>query len=383
MITLDDISKKYPGSARPAVQNLNLEVEKGETLVLLGPSGCGKTTTLEMINRLVTPTSGNIFINGRNTSTLKTTELRREIGYVIQDAGLFPHRTVAQNIATVPQLLKWQSERIEERVDELLEMVHLAPDEYRNRMPSELSGGQRQRVGVARALAADPDVILMDEPFGALDPITRGHLQSEFLRLQDEIHKTIVFVTHDIDEALRMGDRIAVFGPDSTIEQLDTPMRLITAPASPYVENFVGGDTTMRVLGLMEVRADEQSPSSAEIETVESGTPTNEIRIAGSEVRDILVTDDRGRPQRWVLADALDDLSGTVSDLPGSVPVEIEAGSSMREAAGALLSMPGENPRAVIVDEDGRVIGALTLADVQRAIAESGVPPSEQVGERV
>lgn len=383
MITLDEIGKKYPGSARPAVQNLNLEVEKGETLVLLGPSGCGKTTTLEMINRLVTPTSGNIFINGRNTSTLKTTELRREIGYVIQDAGLFPHRTVAQNIATVPQLLKWQSERIEERVDELLEMVHLAPDEYRNRMPSELSGGQRQRVGVARALAADPDVILMDEPFGALDPITRGHLQSEFLRLQDEIHKTIVFVTHDIDEALRMGDRIAVFGPDSTIEQLDTPMRMITAPASPYVENFVGGDSTMRVLGLIEVGADEYSSSSSEFEIVEAGTPTNEIRIAGSEIRDVLVTDERGRPLRWIPADALDGFRGTVSELPGSAAVEIEAGSSMREAAGALLSIPGGNPRAVIVDEDGRVIGALTLADVQRAIAESSMPPSEQVGERV
>ena len=378
MIVLEGVSKRYAGSSRPAVQRIDLRVQKGEILVLLGPSGCGKTTTLEMINRLVAPSSGKIFINGEDTSRLKTTELRRKIGYVIQDAGLFPHRTVAQNIATVPELLKWDQDRIDARVDELLEMVHLEPEHYRDRMPSELSGGQRQRVGVVRALAADPDVILMDEPFGALDPITREHLQSEFIRLQKEIEKTIVFVTHDIDEALRMGDRIALFNQDSSIEQLDSPMNMLTQPASPYVESFIGGDATMRALSLMDVPVQDEFPETSEIEIVQERTPTSEMQIISTETRAILVTDAQGRPKFWVDTEHFEGTTPAgkklVGELTGATPIEIPADATMHDALGALLAIPEDDPRAVIVNEAGSVVGTLSLSDIQRAIAESDLP---------
>ncbi len=238
MIFLKDVSKEFPGPVR-VVNQISLEIQEGETLVLLGKSGCGKTTILKMINRLIDPSSGQIFIKDRNVLEQDPISLRREIGYAIQHIGLFPHFTIAENIAVVPKLLKWSKNKIEERIDELLNLVGLDPKQYRERFPKQLSGGQRQRIGVARALAADPPIILMDEPFGALDPITREQLQNEFLDLESELKKTIVFVTHDIFEAAKMGDRIALLDKGS-IQQLSTPSELVEKPVNDFVHQFLG-----------------------------------------------------------------------------------------------------------------------------------------------
>lgn len=266
MITLETLRKEYGG--RAAVADLSMEIADGEIVMLVGPSGCGKTTTLKMINRLVEPTSGIIRIDGRETRTMEATHLRRTIGYVIQQVGLFPHLTVAENIATVPRLLHWDRRRIEARVEELLTLIGLPPAEFAGRLPSELSGGQRQRVGVARALGADPPVLLMDEPFGAIDPVTRDRLQGELRRLQTVLHKTIVFVTHDIDEAIRLGDRVALLDIGARLAQYDTPEHLLSAPSEPFVENFLGGARLVRRLALVPLREaplaapDGRSPST-------------------------------------------------------------------------------------------------------------------------
>jgi osmoprotectant transport system ATP-binding protein len=254
MISLEKLTKRYPGQREPAVQALDLDVPEGEIVVLVGPSGCGKTTTMKMINRIIEPTSGVIRLMGEDVTSSPPDELRRRIGYVIQQIGLFPHLSIADNIATVPRLLKWSSDRTKARVDELLDLVGMDPSVYRSRYPKELSGGQRQRVGVARALAADPPVMLMDEPFGAVDPIAREKLQNEFLRLQEEIGKTIVFVTHDIDEAIKMGDRIAVLREQSVIAQFDTPERILSDPADDFVAEFIGSGASLKRLGLARVR---------------------------------------------------------------------------------------------------------------------------------
>ncbi|MBW3579125.1 MAG: ATP-binding cassette domain-containing protein, partial [Actinobacteria bacterium] len=250
MIRLDSLTKRYPQQEIPAVDHFDLEVPEGEIVVLVGPSGCGKTTTLEMINRLIEPTSGRIILEGEDVTHVNVDRLRRRIGYVIQQIGLFPHRTIAQNIATVPQLVGWDRQRISARVDELLELVGLDPAIYRDRYPKELSGGQRQRVGVARAMASDPPVMLMDEPFGATDPITRERLQNEFLRIQGDISKTIVFVTHDIDEAIKMGDRIAILQEGAHIAQYDTPENILSDPANEFVEEFLGSGIVLKRLNL-------------------------------------------------------------------------------------------------------------------------------------
>jgi osmoprotectant transport system ATP-binding protein len=252
-LELDAATKVYPGAARPAVDALTLTVNAGEICVLVGPSGCGKTTAMRMVNRMIDITSGDIRLGGRSVRDRDPNDLRRDIGYVIQQVGLFPHRTIAQNIATVPKLLGWDKRRIAERVHELLELIGLDP-ELADRYPSQLSGGQRQRVGVARALAADPPLMLMDEPFGAIDPINRERLQNEFLRLQAEIRKTIVFVTHDIDEAIKMGDRIAILQEGGRLAQYATPAELLLRPANAFVEGFVGADRALKRLSLMRVR---------------------------------------------------------------------------------------------------------------------------------
>ena len=230
MIEFRQVSKTYPGSQSPVVTDLSFEVLEGEICVLVGPSGCGKTTTMRMVNRLIEITEGEILIDGEPNTAMSGTRLRRKIGYAIQQIGLFPHRTIADNIGTVPHLLGWNKGRIKDRVDELLELVGLPPDEYRDRYPAELSGGQQQRVGVARALAADPPIMLMDEPFGAVDPITRERLQDEFLRIQEDIKKTIVFVTHDIDEAIKMGNKIAILKQGGVLAQYDTPETILANP---------------------------------------------------------------------------------------------------------------------------------------------------------
>ncbi|KKX96582.1 glycine/betaine ABC transporter [Microbacterium sp. Ag1] len=252
-IVLDHITKQYQGQSAPAVDDFSMRIEPGELIMFVGPSGCGKTTTMKMINRIIEPTSGSIRINGDDVLSLDGNELRRHIGYVIQQIGLFPHFTIAENIAIVPKLLGWSKSQIAERVDELLRTVQLDPGTFAQRYPRQLSGGQQQRVGVARALAADPPVMLMDEPFGATDPITREKLQAEFLRLQADIGKTIIFVTHDFEEAIRMGDRIAVLSDRSQIEQFDTPARILAAPANDYVRSFIGEGAALKRLTLIPV----------------------------------------------------------------------------------------------------------------------------------
>jgi len=252
-IQLVQLTKHYEGQSEPAVDAVNLTIRPGELMVFVGPSGCGKTTTMKMINRLIEPTSGQVLIGGEDALALDPTDLRRRIGYVIQQIGLFPHLSIADNIGLVPKLLGWDRARITKRVDELLDVTGLDPSVFRARYPRQLSGGQQQRVGVARALAADPPVMLMDEPFGATDPITRERLQNEFLRLQAELRKTIIFVTHDFDEAVKLGDRIAVLADRSHIAQLDTPDRILACPASDYVAGFLGSGTTLKRLSLTQV----------------------------------------------------------------------------------------------------------------------------------
>ncbi len=249
-IRFDTVVKEFPDMARPAVNGISLMVGSGEFVVFLGPSGCGKTTLMKMVNRLYEPTSGEVYIGDQPIHAVDATTLRRQIGYVIQQIGLFPHMTVAENVAVVPRLLGWNDDRIAARSDELLAMVALPPDEFRDRYPAQLSGGQRQRVGVARALAGDPDVILMDEPFGAIDAITRAELQDSFLELQQRLHKTILFVTHDVDEALRLADRIVVLR-EGQVVQYDTPLNILTKPADEFVHQLVGASDIVRQLSLL------------------------------------------------------------------------------------------------------------------------------------
>jgi osmoprotectant transport system ATP-binding protein len=262
-IELRDVTKNYPGQAAPAVEDFSIDVKPGELIMFVGPSGCGKTTTMKMINRIIEPTSGSIQIDGKDVLSLNPHDLRRHIGYVIQQIGLFPHMTIAENIAVVPKLLGWSKARISSRVEELLSIVQLDPKTFAGRYPKQLSGGQQQRVGVARALAADPPVMLMDEPFGATDPITREKLQLEFLRLQETIGKTIIFVTHDFDEAIRLGDRIAVLSERSKIEQFDTPANILATPANDYVASFIGHGAAIKRLALIPVSEAKLGPASA------------------------------------------------------------------------------------------------------------------------
>lgn len=276
-IQLEAVTKHFPGVARPAVDALDLTIEKGRICVLIGPSGCGKTTTMRMVNRLIEPTSGRILVGERDVTKADPVELRRHIGYVIQHIGLFPHMTIAQNVATVPKLLGWDTARIKARAEEMLDLVGLDPSQYLSRYPRHLSGGQRQRVGVARALAADPPVMLMDEPFGAVDPIVRGRLQEEFLAILKRLQKTVILVTHDIDEAIHMGDVVAIMR-DGKLVQYDTPDRLLAAPANAFVADFVGADRALRRLSLVRAR-----------DAVEPGEASGGPRLAGSlSVREVL-----------------------------------------------------------------------------------------------
>ncbi|MDG5481688.1 betaine/proline/choline family ABC transporter ATP-binding protein [Mycolicibacterium gadium] len=299
---LDGVTKRYPGQATAAVDDVTLEIPAGEIVMLVGPSGCGKTTTMKMINRLIEPTSGRILIGEDDVTHRDPDQLRRHIGYVIQGAGLFPHLTVGDNIAIVPRLLKWDKKRVTGRIDELLDLVGLEPDKYRDRYPRELSGGQQQRIGVARALAADPPVLLMDEPFGAVDPITRQRLQDELLRLQEELRKTIVFVTHDFDEAVKLGDRIAILQVGSKVVQYDTPEQILANPADSFVSDFVGHGAALKQLTLTRVR-DVQLHEAAVARV--GGDAAEAVRAAQAINREhVIVLDAQDRPQRWMsLAD--------------------------------------------------------------------------------
>ena len=343
VIELERVTKRYGGSDRAAVDELSLSVREGEVCVLVGPSGCGKSTTMRMINRLIEPDAGTIRVAGVDIATLDPVQLRRGIGYVIQDVGLFPHQTVAQNIATVPWLLGWDRRRAAERVDELLALVDLEPSAYRHRYPRELSGGQAQRVGVARALAADPPVLLMDEPFGALDPIIRDRLQDEFRRLQAELRKTVVFVTHDLDEAVKMGDRIAVMAVGGRLEQYASPAELLANPATPFVSSFVGSDRGLKLLSVTALEASQARPWPTIVHG--AAAPPDDVSPA--------VVDDDERFVGW-----LDHGSGGVRGENDRVRV----GATRRDAL-ALLLLDGRE-RIALVDDVGRFLGVLTASDV-------------------
>jgi len=312
-IVFDRVTKRYPGRAEPAVRELTMTVPAGQICCLVGPSGAGKTTAMKMVNRLIDIDEGDITIGGRSVKSMVVTELRRSIGYVIQQVGLFPHMTVADNVATVPRLLGRPKVEIDERVDELLDLVDLPADDYRERFPSQLSGGERQRVGLARALAANPPAMLMDEPFGALDPITRARLQHELLRIQHELRKTIIFVTHDIDEAILLGDRIAILREGGVLAQYDTPERILAHPADEFVERFVGADRGLKLLSLRRIDelelgpvADADGPRSDGPRANGSTTLRDALSLmitSGSQ--SLVVVDPEGAPLGIVTFDAL------------------------------------------------------------------------------
>jgi osmoprotectant transport system ATP-binding protein len=364
MIGLDAVGKTYPNGA-VAVGELTLEIPRDEIVVLVGPSGCGKTTTLQMINRLVEPTSGRIYLDGDDVTHGDPVELRRRIGYVIQQVGLFPHQTIATNVATVPRLLGWKKERIRTRVDELLELVGLDPAEYRDRYPAQLSGGQRQRVGVARALAADPSVLLMDEPFGAIDPVTRTRLQDEFLRLHQEVRKTVVFVTHDIEEAVKMGDRIAILDVGGVLEQYDTPAHILGHPASDMVADFVGSDRALKRLRVTEIDPDllEHPPTLPPDATLEEARRA----MADASASLVAVVDENGMLCGVVLA-ARADGGGVVASRAERVESSVPLSGKLQDAmARVLLAETGWVP----VIDGARYVGALTPESVFESLRAS------------
>jgi osmoprotectant transport system ATP-binding protein len=370
-VSYRDVSKRYAGQTEPAIRHLSLDVPAGEICVLVGPSGCGKTTAMRMVNRTVEITEGEILIGDTSVRDRDPAELRREMGYVIQQVGLFPHRTVADNVATVPRLVGWERDRIAARVRELLDLIGLDPS-MSGRYPSQLSGGQQQRVGVARALAADPPVMLMDEPFGAIDPIARERLQNEFLRLQAEIRKTVLFVTHDIDEAIKMGDRIAILKQGGVLAQYATPAELLMAPADDFVEDFVGADRALKRLALMRVR--DIDLWKAPLAFVGQDTAEVRAKLDGAEVPHALVIDSDRRPLGWLSETDLGQ--PTVPQRPDSGPEPIlDLDDVMRDALSDLLQT--ETQYAPVTDGDGRIAGVLSV----EIISEFLVSPEAKVEE--
>ena len=365
-IRLEDLSKRFPGQRELAVEDLSLEVPEGEIVILVGPSGCGKTTTMKMINRIIEPTSGRIFLDGEDVTKVNPDQLRRRIGYVIQQIGLFPHATIADNIATVPKLLGWDKRRIAERVDELLETVGMEPGAYRDRYPKELSGGQRQRVGVARAMSADPDVMLMDEPFGAIDPITRDRLQNEFLRLQEKMKKTIIFVTHDIDEAIKMGDRIAILRDRSQIAQFDTPERILVNPADDFVADFIGRGASLKRLSLSRVRDVELN----EWPTVSEDASHDEVRglLERVEQSAVLVLDGQRRPLTWVNMDHLrrSDDRRQLREMGLRPDALVEPHATLSDTLNAMIT--ARYSTAVVVDSSGTYQGIVDIDSINEAV---------------
>jgi osmoprotectant transport system ATP-binding protein len=360
-----EATKLYPGQTEPAVNALSLEVPAGEICVLVGPSGCGKTTAMRMVNRMIDITEGDILLDGQSVKERHPAELRREIGYAIQQIGLFPHLSVADNVACVPHLLGWSKDRIRARVDELLELVSLDPHDTRDRFPGQLSGGQRQRVGVARALAVDPPLMLMDEPFGAIDPINRERLQNEFLRLQREIRKTIVFVTHDIDEAIKMGDRIAILQRGGKLEQYAPPAELLMYPANHFVEDFVGADRALKRLALQRVR--DVDLWKAPLVRVGEHATAARAKARDSEVPYPLLIDENGRPLGWASERALAGERVT-EELRSKPEPRIELDDILRDALSDLLAE--EAQYAPFVDAGGQVVGVLSIEILAHALRD-------------
>jgi osmoprotectant transport system ATP-binding protein len=370
-IVLEELTKRYPGQQSPAVDAVSLTIPAGEIVVFVGPSGCGKTTTMKMINRLIEPTDGRILIGDEDVTRKDPDKLRRTIGYVIQGGALFPHMNVGDNIALVPRLLKWDKKRVTARVDELLDLVNLEPDQYRDRYPRELSGGQQQRVGVARALAADPPVLLMDEPFGAVDPITRQRLQDELLRLQEELRKTIVFVTHDFDEAIKMGDRIAVLQVGSEIVQYDTPEEILAHPADDFVESFVGNGAALKQLSLSRVRdAELHEAAVAHV----GDDPADARRKAEQMGRQhVIVLDAQDRPQRWLSLRQL-EAAGALDSVDRDPELErVSLASTLNDALDEMLT--SNHGVVVVTGRRNRYEGVIrveTIMAAMQALQEPG-----------
>ena len=362
MIRLENVTKVFPTSTRAAVSDLSLDIGRGECVTLIGPSGCGKTTTLKMINRIIEPTSGRIQVDGKDAMAIPAHELRRSIGYVIQQIGLFPHRTIAQNIGTVPVLLGWDQARIDDRVAELVEVVGLDA-EMMSRYPSELSGGQQQRVGVARALAADPPVLLMDEPFGAVDPIVRKRLQSEFHDLRGRLGKTVVFVTHDVDEAILLGDRMAILNIGGIIEQYDPPEKVLAEPASDFVERFLGGERGLKRLALLPIGEADLEPGPF----VDVSVPPAEARrVMEQQGVDWLGLLDAEALLGWVDGALIDDTPLRELE-PRPFLVTLDMDASLRSALDAVVT---SHARVAVVVEDGVYRGMLDLDAIAEGITE-------------
>lgn len=377
MIEFKNVAKQYPNGFR-AVDNLSFSVPEGEICVLIGPSGCGKTTSMRMINRLIDITSGEIRINGQPNTELHVEELRRQIGYAIQQIGLLPHMTISDNIAIVPRLLNWDEARIRERIDDLLDLVGLDPDINRDKYPRQLSGGQQQRVGVARALGADPPIMLMDEPFGAVDPITREVLQGEFLRIQERVGKTIIFVTHDIDEAIKMGDRIAIMR-DGHLVQYDTPDTILSHPKNKFVRDFVGTDRTLKRLGLVRIE-DLMDPDPA---YVNMDATIEEVKtIFGEyEIRSVFVVDDDMQLKGWVEKEQITEQTSLIDAMFEAPFTDI---SVLRDATAreALSAMVARGFRVTpVVDLKGKLHGSITVNALQdlAAYAPSELPERKRV----
>ncbi len=393
VVEFDHVTKRYDAPAgrdkgKPppgAVNDLSLKVPAGKICILVGPSGCGKTTSLKMVNRLIEPTSGRILIDGTDASTRELTELRRSIGYVIQQVGLFPHQTIGDNVATVPRLLGWPKARLRERSEELLGLVGLDPAKYRDRYPSQLSGGERQRVGVARALAADPPIMLMDEPFGAVDPIVRDRLQNEFLRLQETIAKTILFVTHDIDEAIKMGDLVAVFQTGGILAQFGRPLDILAAPASEFVARFVGQDRGLKRLSLLRV-------ADVPLRPAVTGRPGDNAadarrRALDDPLRFLLLIDHGNKPIGWIGHGDIPAEGGLSESMANPSSPILNKRTTLKDALSMMLDADVQT--GIVVDRTGAVQGLLsidTIADKMRegehaAAFDQVPPPDPEIGD--
>lgn len=359
----DPRAKNTPG----AVNDLSLTVPAGKICVLVGPSGCGKTTSLKMVNRLIEPTSGQILIDGVDAATRDVTELRRSIGYVIQQVGLFPHQTIGENVATVPRLLGWPRPRLRARAEELLSLVGLDPAVYRDRYPAQLSGGERQRVGVARALAADPPIMLMDEPFGAVDPIVRERLQNEFLRLQEDLAKTILFVTHDIDEAIKMGDLVAVLQVGGHLAQFGPPDEILANPASEFVARFVGADRGLKRLSLSRVGDIELRP----VVTARPGDDAGEARrrAQADPFRYLLLVDKENKPIGWIDEKVLPPSGAIDESLAIAMSPLLDRRTTLKDALSMLLD--ADVQAGIVVDRRGAVLGLLTVDVIAERMRET------------
>ncbi|MFH8472671.1 ABC transporter ATP-binding protein [Streptomyces sp. NPDC018000] len=368
MIRFEHVSKRY-ADGTIAVDDLSFEVAEGELVTLVGPSGCGKTTTMKMVNRLIEPTEGRIFLDGDDISAIDPVRLRRRIGYVIQQVGLFPHRTVLENTATVPHLLGWKRGKGRERAAELLDLVGLDPSVYGDRYPEQLSGGQRQRVGVARALAADPPVLLMDEPFGAVDPVVRERLQNEFLKLQAQVRKTVLFVTHDIEEAVRLGDRIAVYGQGS-IEQFDSPATVLGAPSTPYVADFVGADRGLKRLSVTPIEEGDldQPPVVHLDDSLERATE----RLRAEGARWAVVLDGEDNLHGWIPADgSTTGTEDTVRAHARRMEAWLPVGAPLKQAFATMLQHDAGWIAVIDKESNGRFLGVLTPARLHEALRRS------------